>query len=274
MITRVIEPRTFEYPASGRVRTGTLYKNENDAARPVIVVVHGLLVDRTLPELEDLCARLATIFDVVAIDLRGHGRAPGLFTWGREEKGDLADLVSFLSRLHPRVGILGFSIGGYIAILSAAGARAREDHGLPDAVCTIGAPAHLDLWRFRFRPIGFLRHARLILRRRRRIVRPSWRGLRGQRAVDVVADLAPVPLLIIHGGRDWLVQPDQAWQLYRAAAPPREILMLEEACHAEYILAQDPEWLLRPIRAFFRRTLREAESWPRPDDVQLSLDRP
>jgi pimeloyl-ACP methyl ester carboxylesterase len=253
----VITTRSIDYPASERVRTGTLYQTDDGVARPALVVQHGLLVSRDFDPIERLCRALADSFDVIAVDLRGHGNAPGWFTWGREEHNDLADLVSFLHSLHPAVGLLGFSIGGYTAILSAALARERDDLARPDALCTVGAPAHLDLWRYRFRLGGFLPQARKILARRGRFMRPSLRGVRWTRALDVVGQVSPIPLFIVHGDADWLVHPDHARRLYDAAAPPRELLMIEGGSHAEYIIENDIDSLRGPVHAFFSRTLLE-----------------
>jgi fermentation-respiration switch protein FrsA (DUF1100 family) len=67
--------------------------------------------------------------------------------------------------------------------------------------------------------------------------------------------IAPTPLLIAHGADDWLVSPDHARQLYALAAEPRELHLLPAGLHAEYILADDPEPLLAPLRTFFARHL-------------------
>jgi len=260
MSDAAIHSRPFEYPASGRVRTGTLFQSSRDgtAPRPAVVVVHGLFVNRSLPEIDLFCRRLAEAFDVVSVDMRGHGEGPGLFTWGREEQADLADLIRFLRALHPSIGVAGFSFGGDVAIFSVALARQRQDAVLPDAVCTIGAPAHLDLWRYRLRPLGWAAHVKMILRHGRRRFVPGWPRLRWRRAVDLVGAVSPIPLLIIHGEADWLVHPAQASQLYAAAGPPKDLILLPGLAHAEQMMAQDPDALVRPVMEFFTRALAGA----------------
>lgn len=234
-----------------------------------MVVVHGLFVDRRLHEIDLFCRRLAEGFDVISVDMRGHGDHPGAFTWGREEHKDLADLLAFLRALYPSVGVVGFSFGGDVAMFSAALSRHREDGARPDAICTVGAPAHLDLWRFRIRPLGWLRHLKMILRRKRGRFVPGWPHLRWNRAVDVVAGVSPVPLLILHGERDWLVHPDQARQLFEAARPPKELVFLPGGMHAEYIVAQDPDLLVNPVRLFLNRWLLAPRTGSPTGDVSL-----
>ena len=273
MSDATIHSRPFEYPASGQVRTGTLY-HASDASSPprsAVVVVHGLFVNSAMPEIDQFSRRVASRFDVVTIDMRGHGRAPGPFTWGRQEKDDLADLVVFLRALHPSVGVVGFSFGGDVAIFSAALSSRRQEGGLPDALCTVGSPAHLDLWAYRVRWCGWAHFKRILLRRRGRFA-PGWPHLRWRRAVDVVSGVSPAPLLILHGERDWLVHPRQGRQLYDAASQPKQLIMIPGVTHAEFIMDDAPELLVKPVLTF----LEEHLSGPvptSPADVEVSLTR-
>ncbi len=265
--------RHFEYPASGRVRTGTLYsaRDTGGQGKDALVVVHGLFAWRDLPEIALVCEELAAGFDVVSIDLRGHGDAPGAFTWGRVESGELAELISFLHHMHRAVGVLGFSMGGYIGILAAAQARRRDDCARPEALCTVGAPASLQFWRLGFRPGACRRHLKLILSRKRRLVRLAWPWHGNPAAVDLIPEVAPIPLLIIHGGNDWLVHPDQARRLYEAAGEPRRLKVIEEGLHAEYIIAQDPGLLVPEVNRFFTETLgRTADLYAGPRIPEIS----
>jgi pimeloyl-ACP methyl ester carboxylesterase len=253
--------RPFDYPASGQVRTGTLYQSglpevSGGVARSIVVVVHGLFAHRGLREIDLFCRRLAGTFDLLAVDMRGHGKGQGVFTWGVGEHRDLADLIAFLRGLYPAVGVAGFSFGGCVAIFSAALARDRVDGARPDALCTIGTPAHLNLLRLGFNPVLLLAHLGMLLRRRRVRFVPGRPRLGWRRAVDLVAAVSPVPLLILHGTRDWLVNSDHARQLYEAAGPPRKLLMIEGGAHAEYMIAQDPELLAPLVAGFFAASLQ------------------
>ena len=51
---------------------------------------------------------------------------------------------------------------------------------------------------------------------------------------SVIADISPVPLLIIHGGSDDKIGPEVGRQLYAAAAEPKELLWFEEAGHVNF----------------------------------------
>ena len=241
--------RPLDYPAGGRIRTATLYTMPAPRPRPAVIVQHGLFASRALPEIDQVCRGLAASFDVVAPDLRGHGEGAGWFTWGRGERDDLLELVAFLSELHPAVGLVGFSIGGFIAILACARARETGAPG-PAALVTVGAPAHLEIWRFRINPAGWLTHIPILLRTRRRRFLPAWPALRWARADEAAGLVAPVPLLVVHGSKDWLVHHSHARLIYERARAPRELLILEGARHAEFIMDQAGMDLVTPIRRF------------------------
>ena len=114
----------------------------------------------------------------------------------------------------------------------------------------------------------------MILRRKRRKFAPGWPRLRWRRAVDMVGSLSPVPLLILHGERDWLVHPGQARQLYEAAGPPKELVILPGVAHAEYIMAQNPGLLVSTVREFFERELSGSDrELAAPGDVSLTRGR-
>lgn len=270
------EPRPIDYPSSSRVRRGTLYPGPGPEC-PAVAVVHGLLAHRRLPEIDRFCRRLADRFAVVAIDLRGHGEAPGPFTWGREEPRDIADLVSFLRCLHPSVGVIGFSIGGAIAIISAARARPQAGGGAPDALCTVCAPASLEPWRVRPRPHLAAAHLRMLTRGGGGVARLGLPRRRWARALGMVAGVAPIPLLLIHTTNDWVGGARHARRLHERAGPPCELLLIPGSRHAEHLLAHQPDALPGPVSAFFERTLAGRREPDRPGaagDVSLSRDRP
>ena len=91
----------------------------------------------------------------------------------------------------------------------------------------------------------------LMLRRRRRPTRLSLPWPRPEGLTAVIDRIAPVPLLIVHGTVDWLVPPDHARTLFERAGEPKSLVMLEGAMHAEYMLPQDPEPVVKTLLDFF-----------------------
>jgi fermentation-respiration switch protein FrsA (DUF1100 family) len=70
-----------------------------------------------------------------------------------------------------------------------------------------------------------------------------------------VGRIAPRPLLVAHGGDDWLIPPAHARKLHAAAGEPKQLAIVEHGLHAETMLADAPEPLLATLEAFFGRWL-------------------
>ncbi|TFG50027.1 MAG: alpha/beta hydrolase [Anaerolineales bacterium] len=51
---------------------------------------------------------------------------------------------------------------------------------------------------------------------------------------SVIADISPVPVMIIHGGADDIIGPQVGLQLFEAAAEPKELIWIEEAGHVNF----------------------------------------
>lgn len=81
----------------------------------------------------------ATGLNVLLFDLRAHGRSEGkIISFGYLERQDVLGAVGFLhSRGIRRIGLLGFSLGGIVAMLSAAVCNDIA------AVVTDGGPARM-----------------------------------------------------------------------------------------------------------------------------------
>ncbi len=240
------EAGTFRAPDGVLLR----YSRRGTGASRVVIVSPGIFMHREGEEHRLLAARLLEVADVVTMDVRGHGDSGGAFTFGVREPEDLAAFAASLRGEYEAVGGLGFSFGGVHTLVAAARRRVF------DAVATVGTPHRLFILDHNFLTAGLLRGLSYTLRRPRRLTRISVIP-RGRPPVPsrLVAQIAPVPLLVAHGASDWLIAPSHARRLFEAAGEPRELLLLERGLHAENILADDPEPLVRALVDFFRRRL-------------------
>ena len=63
----------------------------------------------------------------------------------------------------------------------------------------------------------------------------------------VVAKIAPRPLLLVHGGRDEVVNVDHAYRLYAQAGEPKQLVIVNGAGHRlrqdERAMAMVIDWL-------------------------------
>ncbi len=135
--------------------------------------------------------------DIVAFDLRGHGRSGGRNTVGDREVLDIDAAVSWArSAGYTRICTMGFSLGAAVALRQAALGEHR-----PDAVVAVSGPAR---WYSRETPPMRRVHWALEQPHGRAAVRLL--GVRLDRPwevvppspVEVVGAIAPLPLLLVH----------------------------------------------------------------------------
>lgn len=203
---------------------------EHDGGVPALVFCHGFLGWHRKARLVRFQEELARRFVVYAFDFRGHGGSGGLCEFGSAEHLDV-DAVVGLARADgaEHVATFGGSMGGIAVIRHAA------ILGGVDAVVTVSTPA---LWHG---------HDTVPVRRLTRLaesVPGRWllrgMGVRSVRAwrrveapLDLVAAIAPTPLILIHGRDDHFFDEEQAWLLYRRAGPPKRLLLASRFGHAE-----------------------------------------
>lgn len=114
----------------------TLY--ESDAHAPSLIFIHGMSMHAgayasTVPHANFLAALAEQGFNVIGLDLQGHGSsggARGLFTY-QDLIGNIRCAVDYgLERYNHRIGIIGTSMGGVLAFYAAI-----EDNRIKSVVC-------------------------------------------------------------------------------------------------------------------------------------------
>ncbi len=191
-------------------------------------------------------------FSVLMFDFRGHGRSDGQHvSLGALERQDLLGAVDELARRgFTRVGVLGFSMGGAVALLTAP-----LDERIA-AVVSDGGFASVEGalvgWVDRHaRPLRPLAH--LLAPLVRRVA--GWRlHTRLENPRDWVGRLAPRPLLLIHGDRDPYITVEAVEALYAAAGQPKELWRVAEADHRE-VDQHRPEAYRQRVMGFFEQYL-------------------
>jgi len=219
--------------------------------RPAVVVIHGFKGFKDwgmFPVLADRLARagfVAVTFNLSGsgVDDRGEFRWPERFghnTFSAEVE-DIRAVLAALDRgdlgvpRPPAVGLVGHSRGGGMAVLAAAG------HPGIGALVTWAAISHVDRWPGQaaaWRAAGALE----VLNQRTGQVLPLYpdvledieRNRSGALDILAAARRLTMPWLILHGGADTTVMPDEAEALARAATArcaPTRLLILPEAGH-------------------------------------------
>jgi uncharacterized protein len=185
-------------------------------ATTALVVCHGFTHHTGHPISRGVLESLARSAPVVAVDMRGHGGSGGRNTVGDRELLDVDAAVGWARRAgYPRVATTGFSLGGAVVLRQAALGAAR-----PDAVAAVSAPAR---WYSRetvaMRRVHWLLeqpHGRLVARLLGVRLDDPWATLPPS-PVEVVAGIAPIPLLLVHFTDDRYFSPDHATALAAAS---------------------------------------------------------
>jgi len=199
--------------------------------RGTVIFCHGQAGSMD-PDLEYTPVFCERGYNVLMFDFRAHGRSDGtLVGMGSLERQDLLGAVDWLGgRGIDRVGVMGFSMGGRVAINTAS----QTDAIL--AVVSDGGPATLleaVAAEFRRQRLpGFL--ARLVACLTLWLAgREVGCDLGEADAVHWVSQLSPRALLLIHGGRDPYVSTESVRALFAAAGEPKELWIVPEAGHRQ-----------------------------------------
>ncbi len=200
---------------------------------PVVCVCHGLPSGRSsapddggYPRLaERICAQGFAVF---IFSFRGTGTSGGNLDmpgWTRDLTAAIDYLYTLFEVDRLRLSLLGFSAGAAVSVRLAAG------DSRVSSVVACACPADFNLGGSgltleHFRNIGTIRDDDF----------PSsteeW--LKGFEAVSparYVAEIAPRPLLLVHGSLDETVNVSQAYQMYLKARQPKQIIVIDGAGH-------------------------------------------
>ena len=189
--------------------------------------------------------------NVLLFDYRGCGESdPAPLSVGFYEQGDVRAALDYARERVPdaRLGLIGFSMGGALAILIAATDPSVRGVIADSAYATLAGVVGSAYGRYRVPNRPFLAISDRY---------NGWRyGYRydALRPIDAVAAVSPRPLLIIHGTQDSVTPVAHAYQLYAAAGEPKELWIAEGAHHCgAYFL--DRQTYVARAAAFFDRAL-------------------
>jgi fermentation-respiration switch protein FrsA (DUF1100 family) len=189
-------------------------------------------------------------FGVLTFDSRARGASGGEYvTLGALEPQDLISLVNYAAGRSDvdakRMGVLGISMGGSTAILAAAKDKRLsavvDDSGFSDAPRIIAASFEkfIHLPAFPFAPVTV-----------------SIANLRAGidvnqvRPVDVIGEISPRPLLMIHETEDTVVPTDNSLRNFAAARQPKELWLVPGSEHGKAHTTAKAEYESR-VTSFF-----------------------
>ncbi len=192
----------------------------------LFIYCHGFLASKDYAVIPRFVELLAEDGDAIAFDFRGHGDSEGMTALGEHELLDLDAVMDYArGQGYRRILLVGSSMGGATVLRYAAA------HPDVAGVATIGAFAHPGLTGIA--EVGLLLARYGSVRALARFVRNCRisEGLQLPSPLAVVGQISPRPLLLIHGEFDPLISVRQAHELYAAAGPPKELIVIPHGGH-------------------------------------------
>ncbi|HVB75141.1 MAG TPA: alpha/beta hydrolase [Ktedonobacteraceae bacterium] len=186
--------------------------------------------------------------NILAFEYHGHGIEVGTpVTLGYSEINDFLGAVAYAKERAPEthLGVIAYSMGAAVAIMAMARSNDIETLVSDSAFAT-----HSSVVDYQLRRV-FRRSSRLVTWMSDTLL--WWRAGYHFNQVEPLRDIAkiaPRPILIIHGGKDTLVDPRDGPLLYDAAQEPKEIWMLPDADHCG-VYFQDRAAYVNKIIEFF-----------------------
>jgi dipeptidyl aminopeptidase/acylaminoacyl peptidase len=222
----------------------------NEVSEQVIIMVHGdgaNRADPTIGMLEIASRLVGGGYNVLMFDLRGCGESDGnMVSGGYYEKRDLEGAVEYAKeRGFNHIGVLGFSLGAVTSLIATA-----EDTDI-DAVVSDSSFADLEdimgpefskrtkAPQFFLNPILFM--IKIMYRVDFRAIKP----------VECVTEIAPRPILFIHGEEDETIPVEHAYRLFQASQNSQaQLWIVPGAGHTKSYITHPEEYISRVIDFF------------------------
>ncbi len=246
------EPEHVHFASTDGLRLSAWWFHSPSAAASV-VVCHGHGGNKVTNLW--VAAGLFPLFNVLLLDVRGHGDSEGDRTSvGFLERLDVIAAVRWVGAqvASQPVGLLGISMGAAASILAAAECPsvasvvadspfARLITPLRTSIAARGYPRRLV-------PALALAVS-IVARLHLRTLLTAWLD-----PIDVIGKVAPRPLLLVHGQADDVIPVEETHALWSLAREPKELWIVPEVGHAQ-AAEVEPEAYSQRVRGFFERTL-------------------
>lgn len=224
--------------------------NESYTGRDkVIIVCHGIRQNKDAPIFTKIAMGFEKDYDVINMDLRGHGESGGGCTLTALEVYDLKAVVDYARQNHHKVGVIGFSLAAATAVLETA------DYHNIDSLILVSPFTKITDVNLRFWRRSAISCIIEDIRDSNQKVKMGNIFLDKQNPIDLIDRLSPTPVLFLHGREDWVIDASQSQRLYERASEPKELIIFEDAGHAERLYQRFPERFEEICLRWFKETL-------------------
>lgn len=237
---------------SDRVKLYANLYRPGKQSQDLVVMLNGFGASKEQLKKDRLAREISSIYDVLALDFRGHGKSGGAFTGTNAEAEDVEAAIKYAGRQgYERVILIGFSMGGTVALKSAALYKDEVS-----GVITISAPFYIDY----DDPNNLIQRLTGVAVESAPFTMGNLSGLRVI-PLDFAGDLdlrdqigaVTQPMLIIHGNQDWLIPVDDAYAISQlSASESKKLVILPESFHSEFVHDETYTEIIQEILTWLR----------------------
>ena len=195
--------------------------------KEVLIIAPGWCMTKDSKAFAEMADEFSKTYDVISFDFRGHGRSKGWYTFTARELFDLAAVVDFAKTKYEKINLMGFSLGGGIALIFAAFYPFLSKLIAVSAYCDFDKIENCmwkkEAWSETFRKFELGRFLS---------IRPYPLPLKKVKPIDVVK-YVNVPTLFIAGKHDPTVKPWHTETLWKNAMCEKEFKLYKDGRHAE-----------------------------------------
>lgn len=215
----------------------------------VIIVCHGIKQYKDSPVFTKIAREFENDYDVINMDLRGHGRSGGRCTLTALEVHDLKAVVDYARKRYKKVGVVSFSLGASTSILEVA------KYKNVDSLILISPFTKVSKVNFRFWKNPAIHSIKDDMNDSKRKVKMGNVFLSKQAPIDVIDKIYPIPVLFLHGAEDWVIDASHSHKLYEKAKQPKKLIIFENVAHAEQLYEKFPEKFKKVCFEWFEETM-------------------
>lgn len=225
------------------------YKRDHDK---VIIIAHGFYNSKDAALLKKLAESLWDDYDVFMFDFRGHGKSSGSFTWTSKEDKDLKSVLDYLKGKYKKIGIIAFSLGASVSI------NVASENKIVDSLICVSVPSDFDKIDYKFweldlkDDLGYTLFTKEGRKGKGFRLGPFW--LKKKRPIGNVSKIK-IPILYIHGEKDWVIKPWHAQVLYGETKSKKKLVIIKNGPHAEYLMKESAKEFISEVRDWFKDTL-------------------
>lgn len=201
------------------------FKKEN--RNTIVIICHGFSMSKDTKIFFNLSEELFKEYDIITMDMRGHGKSGGNFSFTTKEHEDIKTVINYINKSYKYIFLMGFSLGAASSIIEVS--QNKNVNGLIE----VSPPASFNKIEYRFLnknsiSSGFKKFGSHLFKLKignifRKKISP----------IDIIDKISPVPLLIIHGDKDNIIFKQHAEALYKKAKDPKQLYIFKNGLHAE-----------------------------------------